>query len=306
MSDVVDFTHEVRKAVPGRTRAHGVTLAYLDWPPAGPDPGRPVLMVPGAVNPAESWAGLAAHLRLGGPAVRPRRCVALSVRGRGLSVAPVASPGPGYRLEDQAGDLRAVAEATGLADTPGGFVVLAHSMGVALALRFALDHPSWLKGLVLGDYPPCYRRLSEEWSRPWRRAAAGTGVFEDWEAAYQWDHAEFGVSREDFARPNYREVYFRELPDGRVSLNFCPQAMIRVQEDSAAVDFLPELGRLDRPVLVLRGAEQSLLTDEAVEAYRRALSRVEVLCVPTGHDVFTAPAYPAIDAFLAACDRDGD
>lgn len=300
----------------------GVRIAALDWSPAGAGEGLPVLLVPGALAPAEAWEDMAVLLaegRLGG---RPRRSLAVSFRGRGASDAPPS----GYTLDDHVSDIRAVALESGLGAGEAGFhgtgarggggrghsdrglVLVAQSMGVPYAVRFVLDSlaarpsPAPVRGVVLGDYPARYRRIPDEWSRPWRTAPEG---FADWEEAFAWDHAESGLPREVFDRESYRKSFYRVLPDGRVTLNFSPRAMVRVQEESAAVDFREDLRRIACPVRVLRAARRSLLDDEWAEIYRLALPRGEVVTVDSDHGVFfSEDGRRAFGEFLERCDQE--
>lgn len=67
--------------------------------------------------------------------------LAVDLRGNGESRT---APGP-YRLERFASDLRDLVAARGL----GRVVVIGHSMGATVALRFAVDAPELTQGLVL-------------------------------------------------------------------------------------------------------------------------------------------------------------
>ena len=96
----------------------------------------PVLVVPGMGEYADEYTWLL-------DALGERRVVIVDVRGRGRSDVPDA----GYRWEDHIGDLHAVVGATGL-DRP---VVVAFSRGSSYALGYALEHPTGLRGLVVGD-----------------------------------------------------------------------------------------------------------------------------------------------------------
>lgn len=86
----------------------------------------------------------------------PRRCVALSLRGRGKSDAPFH----GYSFEDHVSDVEAVLEAAGLEQ----FSLMGFSTGVTFALGYAVRHPFHLAGLVIGDYPARYPAYSAQWA----------------------------------------------------------------------------------------------------------------------------------------------
>jgi pimeloyl-ACP methyl ester carboxylesterase len=123
------------------TAADGTRLHFLDW-------GRPaetalppaVVLVPGMLQPAWSWAPVARRLAL------VRRAVVADIRGHGLSDAPVE----GYDLPTLAADLVEVAEGSGALD--GGPVVLAgHGFGGIVASAAAALLGGRCAGLVLVD-----------------------------------------------------------------------------------------------------------------------------------------------------------
>ncbi len=117
----------------------GSRLHFLDWGgPAGDGPG--VLLVPGLLQPAASWAPVARRL------ARARRTVVADVRGQGLSDSPMA----GYDLGTLAGDAVAVAEGSGLLGG-GRIVVAGHGFGGILALVAALALGDRCAAVVLVD-----------------------------------------------------------------------------------------------------------------------------------------------------------
>lgn len=81
------------------------------------------------------WHDLVAALS---PAMRT---LAVDLRGTGAS-RPANAP---YNLERYAADLRELVDALAL----GPVVLVGHSMGATIALRFAVDHPAATRGLVL-------------------------------------------------------------------------------------------------------------------------------------------------------------
>ena len=88
-------------------------------------------------------------------ALAPRyRVLTWDLRGHGRS-AP--NPGP-CTIEDLANDLRAVLDAAGVDRA----VILGHSAGGVVAMRFALDHPARTAGLVLvGTASECNERARQ-------------------------------------------------------------------------------------------------------------------------------------------------
>ncbi|HYO42737.1 MAG TPA: alpha/beta hydrolase [Candidatus Limnocylindrales bacterium] len=125
------------------TADDGTRIHFHDWgaPPApdgGPVAG--IVLVPGLLAPAWSWAPVARRLAL------VRRTVVADLRGHGLSDAPQS----GYALATLAADVVVVAEGSGALD--GGAVVLAgHGFGAMVAAGAAALLGGRCAGLVLVD-----------------------------------------------------------------------------------------------------------------------------------------------------------
>lgn len=110
----------------------GVALPYV----AEGDPhGTPVVLLHGITDSWPSFAPLMAALP---PSLR---VVAVSLRGHGDAERPAA----GYRPDDFAADVAALLDALGI----GRAVLVGHSMGAAVAQRFAIDYPERTSGLML-------------------------------------------------------------------------------------------------------------------------------------------------------------
>lgn len=124
-----------RKAAPNVKRATlptGVTLTYAEH---GDPSGVPVVMLHGITDSWRSFEPVLPHL----PAWI--RAFAVTQRGHGDADRPAT----GYRTRDFASDVAAFVDALRL----GSVVVVGHSMGTTNALRFAMDHPEHVRGLVL-------------------------------------------------------------------------------------------------------------------------------------------------------------
>lgn len=109
-----------------------VTLQYVEQ---GNSEGVPVLFLHGLSDSWHSFELALPHLP------ESIRAFALTQRGHGDSSCPEA----GYRFRDFTADVAAFMDALGLEAA----VVVGHSMGSAIARRFALDHPGRTLGLVL-------------------------------------------------------------------------------------------------------------------------------------------------------------
>jgi pimeloyl-ACP methyl ester carboxylesterase len=129
---------------------NGVRIHYFDTGSFTSSKHAPVVFVPGALTSAKDYLGAAMYLA-------PRRCIALSLRGRGQSDAPTA----GYSLRDQMTDIEAVVEQSGL----DVFCLAAYSLGVPCAISYAVCHPEHLSGFIVGDFPACYPALSPDWEK---------------------------------------------------------------------------------------------------------------------------------------------
>jgi len=109
----------------------------------------PFLIVPGTFGVAEDYVEEMT-------ALAPRRCITVSLRGRGRSDAPQS----GYQFEDHVADIAAAAAQLG----SERFAMMGYSMGAAYALGFAAQQSGRIAGLIVGDYPARYRALSAKWA----------------------------------------------------------------------------------------------------------------------------------------------
>lgn len=108
----------------------------------------PIVFIPGALGSAEEY-------RTEFAALASRRCIALSLRGRGQSDAPKT----GYSFPEHIADIEAVVNKSGL----DAFCIMAYSVGVAFMIGYASRHPQRVAGLIVGDYPARYPAISPEW-----------------------------------------------------------------------------------------------------------------------------------------------
>ncbi len=109
-----------------------VTLQYVEQ---GDPSGVPVLLLHGVTDSWHSFEPVLPHLP------ESLHAFALTQRGHG----DASRPADGYRFPDFAEDLALFMDALRIEAA----VVVGHSMGSAVAKRFAIDHPERLLGLVL-------------------------------------------------------------------------------------------------------------------------------------------------------------
>jgi len=129
---------------------HAVRLHYLDNKMDADPTLAPLVYIPGIMGSAEDF-------RAEIPLFAPRRCIAVSLRGRGKSDAPEI----GYTLADHRADIEAIVAHAQLER----FCLMAHSVGVAYAISYASRHPQHLTGLILLDYPARYPAFSPQWAQ---------------------------------------------------------------------------------------------------------------------------------------------
>lgn len=120
--------------LPGRVR--------LAWTEQGSAAGTPVVALHGVTDSCVSFEPLRPHLGA------DLRLIALSQRGHGESEKPAT----GYRPVDFAADVAAFLDALQIERA----VLVGHSMGSVHALRFALDHPQRVAGLLLAGTKPWF------------------------------------------------------------------------------------------------------------------------------------------------------
>jgi pimeloyl-ACP methyl ester carboxylesterase len=233
------------------TSHDGVRLHYLDSGLAVPP--TPVVFVPGLSDVADEYDWLL-------DAWAPRRTVVVDLRGRGASDAPR----DGYTIDHHTGDLDTVIEACGI----NRMFLVSFSRGTAYALRWALDHPDRVAGLVVGDYNAKQPSLGPE--------------FPAWWMSTRWR--------------------------GRNMTEIMPPHVIEgLQRDSVELLFWDEMKVMDCPVLVIRGGK-GLMDDEAMGRWQMAVPHVESVTFDDSyHDIFRPDPdryATTVRRFLDANDRD--
>jgi pimeloyl-ACP methyl ester carboxylesterase len=111
------------------------TRVFLPYVEQGDPTGVPIIFLHGFLDTWHSFSRVLPHL--------PGSIHAFSITQRGHGDA--SRPSAGYSIIDFATDLEAFMHALSLATA----VIVGHSMGSAIALRFAIDHPELTAGLIL-------------------------------------------------------------------------------------------------------------------------------------------------------------
>jgi pimeloyl-ACP methyl ester carboxylesterase len=116
-----------------RVALDGLTLAVNEWPGRGPA----IVCIHGLTANHTCWASMADVL------ASDYRLIAYDLRGRGES----EKPDKGYSLEIHGEDLGRLLDHFKL----GKAILMGHSLGAHIALRFAVKHPARVAKLVLVD-----------------------------------------------------------------------------------------------------------------------------------------------------------
>jgi pimeloyl-ACP methyl ester carboxylesterase len=220
----------------------GVAIHYLDNEKESSK--LPFVIVPGLSESADDYIDIMGKFS-------DRRCIAITLRGRGKSDAPET----GYTIEDHISDIESVVNLLGLEKC----VMLGFSRGVSYSLGFTLRNLPKVEGLILGDYGAYQSYLPPEWvdmfssQPPWR-----------------------GKSLSERMRQH---------------------ALIGLQRESELIEFWDELPKIENPVLVIRGAQNGLLSESDSNRYLELLTNCEIVTFQdSGHNIFD----PSIENFVTA------
>jgi pimeloyl-ACP methyl ester carboxylesterase len=227
-------TEAAGDAEPGQAWIAGPSgnLFVRDTGEAGGGPGArlPVLFVHSLAGNGGQWALQLDHLR------RHRRALAVDLRGHGDS--DPADDGA-YGVAPLAADLAAVADHFALRR----FVLAGHSLGAAVAIAYAAEHPERVAGLLLVDPNGDQTRIPRQQIEPFLAALRAEPLRE-------------------------LEAYFRQLVVGgdRDAARWVLEDLLLTHEDAipaavaAAVEFapLPALARYGGPTLAVISEMNSL------------------------------------------------
>ncbi|MGE5677304.1 MAG: alpha/beta fold hydrolase [Pseudomonadota bacterium] len=141
----------------GWVNNRGISVHFLESY-GGEEGYTPLFICPGLSEPAEDYINLMHSLA-------PRKCIAMSFRGRGRSDCPVK----GYSLEEHESDIEAVVKHLGMKD----FCLMGYSRGVSYTLAYAIKNNASLKGLIIEEYPPVHKKMSDGWAEELYKAYPG-------------------------------------------------------------------------------------------------------------------------------------
>src|SRR5262245_5932644 len=235
--------------------AHGLSLHALEWS----GEGTLLLFLHGFGNDAHVWDWCA-------PTFAPHyRVVAYDHRGHGQSDR---DPEGRYDHESMAHDVGAVMDALGAKRA----VIVGHSLGGRVAMRFAGMHPERVAGLVIVDSAPeldargtTRIRLDVQQQDP------SFASLEDYEKVLQ---RQYPVTKPEILAVLAR-TWAKQRPDGRFELALDPaftrgrrgqsEEELRSWSENEAKLLWSALEKLPCPALVVRGAASDVLSADVAD-----------------------------------------
>jgi pimeloyl-ACP methyl ester carboxylesterase len=273
-----------------RVALKGISLAVAEWP--GPARGAAVVCIHGLTANHTCWASIADVLS---PA---HRLIAYDLRGRGESDKPET----GYSLAHHGDDLLGLLDHFGLKKA----VLLGHSLGAGIALRFAALHPERVAKLILVDGGIDVRAEVVDSLRP---AIERLGV--EFPSLDMFLGFVRMLPMFEGRWNDYLERYFR------YDVEVLPAGTVRSKAARHAIE--EEIGNLERerlwvyhhqvkaPTLIFRAPDglltptDCLMTQDEAEAMAHAIPRARLVVVPdTNHYTVLLGQNPRVKSSLRA------
>ncbi len=260
------------------TSSDGLTLYARDYGPVAGG-ALPVVCLPGLARHSGDFDDLA--LALANDERIPRRVLALDYRGRGRS-----DWDPNWRNYDvrvELTDVLQVLTATGI----GEAVFVGTSRGGLITMALSAAQPALIRAAVLNDIGPVIDARGLVRIRGYVGKLPGPGsMAEGAQILKRISHAQFpritDAQWERMARGTWHEQ------DGRLVLSYDPMLMktLETLDLEAPIPTLWPLfeGLKPVPVMVIRGANSDLLSQETVAEMQALHGRLEIVTVPDqGH-----------------------
>jgi pimeloyl-ACP methyl ester carboxylesterase len=228
----------------GFFEADGIKLHYLDW--GGDSDKHTFLLLHGGAAHVHWWDSVAPLL------VSYGRVIALDFRGHGRS--GWAEP-PHYGPSWYTNDVKAMINHLGVR-----VILVGHSMGGAVAQWVGTLYPELIEAMILIDAPngppPLMRRLM--WR--WRRRARGIPrpelkSFDDIKRKFRLSPPETYLSKSDLER--LARMGSIQLENGNWAFRLDPRT--RAWRKVEGRTHKPKIKKLAMPVLILRGAQSTLI-----------------------------------------------
>jgi pimeloyl-ACP methyl ester carboxylesterase len=250
---------------------NGLRMCYLEW--GGPD-ARPLVLLHGGGQSAHTWDALCL-------AMGPRfRCIALDQRGHGNSQWSEAGE---YKTTDHARDIAAFVDALDLKQP----ILVGMSLGGINATAYAASTPGRLGGLVCVDIGP------EAQFEPVDRLMRGLNDYRSFsspeDAATQL--ARMGARRELGLLRDTLALNLRRNDDGTWTWKYDPRTLVGLTAQEimdARRPLWDVLHRISCPVLIARGADSEIFSEQNADRFSRALPEGKWVTVPRArHSVQT-------------------
>ena len=265
----------------------GREIHYMEW---GAEHADTVIAWHGLARTGRDMDDLAAHLS------QRWRVICPDTIGRGLSQwspDPVAE----YNLAFYSQLATALVNQLGLER----FHWVGTSMGGAIGTVAAAGAlRGRIQRLVLNDNGPSLAAAAIERIRSYAGSPAAFATVSELEAYFRTVYKPYGwLSDAQWRR--LTETSVRRLPDGRVTPHYDPAMVQQFISHPDDYELWDEWGRLDLPVLCLRGESSDLLLRETVDAMRERGPRAVVVEIPgCGHApaLNTPEQFALIERFL--------
>jgi pimeloyl-ACP methyl ester carboxylesterase len=263
-------------------------------------PNLPVVCLPGLTRTAADFDDLAFALAAHPEA--PRRVLAIDSRGRGLS-AYDRDPS-NYNLGTELADVRAVLTALDVA--PAVFV--GTSRGGILTMLLASAQPAAIAGAVLNDIGPVIEPTGLARIKSYVGKLPQPKSFEEGAEIFRRLFGQHFTRLTDeewlgYARRSFRVEQHRLVPTYDVHI---AKTMEGVDFDRPLPPMWPQFDSLGRlPLMVLRGQNSDLLSEDTVTAMRARHRGMQTVTVPDqGHaPILSGPGLIArLSAFVASCE----
>jgi pimeloyl-ACP methyl ester carboxylesterase len=220
-----------------------------------------VLLIHGISSSGASWTPILAGL---GGSFTP---VTIDLRGHGQS----GRPATGYLYDDYAGDIAATIDALGMVRP----LIVGHSLGGLVALRWAAMHPDDAAAIVIEESP---LRSGEDFRAP----------FDRWIAQNAMPVEELaGLYREK----NPALTHDQALQRAGIMTGTAPAVFTELRDDSLAnegTDRIADFERIASPILFIRGEPDlgSMVHPGDLAGFSARLENVTVVPLPgVGHNI---------------------
>jgi pimeloyl-ACP methyl ester carboxylesterase len=260
----------------------------------------PVVCIPGLTRNSADFHELA--LNLSRDVKRPRRVLALDLRGRGLS--EYDPDWTHYDPRTELGDVLQVLTATGIHQA----VFVGTSRGGLITMGLSAARPALIFGAVLNDIGPVVdgkglmriRGYVGKMPQPANFAEAGAILKRLFDAQFPL----FSTSDwENYAHNTWKDTPSGLMPDYDINLM---KGLEQIDLETSLPTLWPLFeGLKNVPVMTLRGALSDILSDETVEDMRKRHPRFESIIVPSqGHAPLlnNASLIARISRFIARCE----